>query len=159
MTENSCEIRGGDFRRAGAASRLLKEQLERIGVAPEVLRRAMIAAYEAEMNVVVHARRGVMKTVLDGTQARVEVLDEGPGIADPGLAMTEGCSTAGREARQLGFGAGLGLPNIRKSADRFTIESTVGQGTRLRFTIYLKAPGGRPRQAEGAQIFSICPST
>jgi anti-sigma regulatory factor (Ser/Thr protein kinase) len=159
VTENSCEIRGGDFERAGAASRLLKEQLKRIGVAPEVLRRAMIAAYEAEMNVVVHARRGVMKTVLDGTQARVEVLDEGPGIADPGLAMTEGWSTAGREARRRGFGAGLGLPNIRKSADRFTIESAAGQGTRLRFTICLKAPGGRPGQAEGAQIFSIWPST
>jgi len=142
VTESSCEIRGGDYEQAGAASRLLKEQLKKIGVAPEVLRRAMIAAYEAEMNVVIHARRGVMKTVLDDTQARVEVADEGPGIADPDLAMTEGYSTAGPEARRLGFGAGLGLPNIRKSVDRFTIESAVGQGTRLRFTIYLKAQAG-----------------
>ena len=149
MTESCREIRGGDFDQAGAASRLLKEQLKKIGVAPEILRRAVIAAYEAEMNVVIHAHRGVMKTALDDTQARVEVLDEGPGIADPELAMTEGYSTAGPPARQLGFGAGLGLPNIRKSVDRFTIESTVGQGTRLRFTIYLKPQGGGRRSRSG----------
>jgi len=152
VTESCCEIRGGDFDQAGAASRLLKEQLKKIGVAPEILRRAVIAAYEAEMNVVIHAHRGVMKTALDDTQARVEVLDEGPGIADPELAMTEGYSTAGRRARQLGFGAGLGLPNIRKSVDRFTIESTVGQGTRLRFTIYLKPQAGGPDKPNSLQI-------
>jgi len=120
----------------------LKEQLKKIGVAPEILRRAMIAAYEAEMNVVIHAHRGIMKAVLDDKQARVEIIDEGPGIADTDLAMTEGYSTAGPQARQLGFGAGLGLPNIRKSVDRFTIESVVGKGTRLCFTIYLKPQTG-----------------
>ena len=83
MTESSCQICGGDFEKAGAASRLLKEQLKKIGVAPEILRRAMIAAYEAEMNVVIHAHRGIMKAVLDDKQARVEIIDEGPGIADP----------------------------------------------------------------------------
>jgi len=138
VTESSCQICDGDFERAGAASRLLKEQLKKIGVAPEILRRAMIAAHEAEMNVVIHARRGTMKAVLDDEQARVEVVDEGPGIADADLAMTEGYSTAGRQARRLGFGAGMGLPNIRKIVDRFTLESTVGKGTRLCFTIYLK---------------------
>ncbi len=142
MTENSCEIRGGDFEQAGAASRRLKDQLKQIGVAPDILRRAMIAAYEAEMNVVVHAHRGTMNAVLDDTQVRVEVVDEGPGIADTDLAMTEGFSTAGPRAREFGFGAGMGLPNIRKSADRFTLESTVGQGTRLCFTVYLKPQAG-----------------
>jgi anti-sigma regulatory factor (Ser/Thr protein kinase) len=148
VTESSCQICGGDFERAGAASRLLKEQLKKIGVAPDILRRAMIAAHEAEMNVVIHARRGTMKAVLDDQQARVEVIDEGPGIADTGLAMTEGYSTAGRQARRLGFGAGMGLPNIRKSVDRFTLESTVGKGTRLCFTIYLIEDDGHQDKDE-----------
>jgi anti-sigma regulatory factor (Ser/Thr protein kinase)/Fe-S-cluster-containing hydrogenase component 2 len=145
VTESSCEIRGGDYEQAGAASRLLKEQLKKIGAAPEILRRAMIAAYEAEMNVVIHAHRGIMRAVLDDQQARVEVIDEGPGIADIERAMTEGYSTADRRARQLGFGAGMGLPNIRRSADRFTLASDVGKGTRLCFTILLKP------QADGAE--------
>ena len=148
MTESSCQICGGDFERAGAASRLLKEQLKKIGVAPDILRRAMIATHEAEMNVVIHARRGTMKAVLDDQQARVEVIDEGPGIADTGLAMTEGYSTAGSQARRLGFGAGMGLPNIRKSVDRFTLESTVGKGTRLCFTIYLIEDDGHQDKDE-----------
>jgi anti-sigma regulatory factor (Ser/Thr protein kinase) len=138
MITMTCRIAGGDYDRGGVATRMLKDHLTRIGVEAQALRRAMIAAYEAEMNVVIHAHRGTMKAVLDGKQARVEVIDEGPGIADTGLAMTEGYSTAGRQARRLGFGAGMGLSNIRKSVDCFTLESTVGKGTRLCFTICLK---------------------
>jgi Na+-translocating ferredoxin:NAD+ oxidoreductase RNF subunit RnfB/anti-sigma regulatory factor (Ser/Thr protein kinase) len=106
------------------------------------MRRAMIAAYEAESNVVIHACRGVMNATLLPARLDVEVNDEGPGIADIELAMKEGYSTASPRARQLGFGAGLGLPNIRKNSDRFAIESEVGRGTRVRFSVDL--PAARP---------------
>lgn len=150
MTESSFSIAGGDYERAGRASGSLKEQLKRIGAAPDVVRRAMIAAYEAEMNVVIHARSGGMNVTLDNGQLTVEVLDEGPGIADVGLAMTEGYSTAPAKARELGFGAGMGLPNIRRNSDRFTIESTVGVGTRVCFSIFIK-----PQDAQGQARNSI----
>lgn len=150
MTETSFTIAGGDYDRAGWASRNLKDQLKRIGAAPEIVRRVMIAAYEAEMNVVIHAAEGTMQAVLSENQVDVEVRDRGPGIADIPLAMTEGYSTAPPRARQLGFGAGLGLPNIRRNSDRFTIESTVGVGTRVRFSVYL-----RPQQPSPAATNSL----
>ncbi len=130
-------ILGGDFASAGAASRGLKEQLTRLGVAGEVLRRVMIAAYEAEMNVVIHARRGQLWARLNSGRIDLEVVDEGPGIQDVELAMREGWSTAPAEARALGFGAGMGLPNIRKASDLFEIDSRPGKGTRVRSTIHL----------------------
>ncbi len=128
-------IIGGDYDRGGAASRSLKEMLKKIGVDPKAVRRTMIAAYEAEMNVVIHARKGVMKVAVDPTQVDVMVLDEGPGIADIALAMKEGYSTAPAAARDLGFGAGMGLPNIQRNTDHFSIHSTLDAGTQLRFTI------------------------
>jgi anti-sigma regulatory factor (Ser/Thr protein kinase)/Fe-S-cluster-containing hydrogenase component 2 len=131
-------ILGGDYETGGAASRAVKEQLKKVGADPVVVRRAMIAAYEAEMNVVIHARRGTLRAVLESGQLDVEVVDEGPGIPDIEKAMQPGFSTASAVARELGFGAGMGLPNIKKSSDRFDIESTVGQGTRISFTILLK---------------------
>jgi serine/threonine-protein kinase RsbT len=130
-------IAGGDFASAGAASRGLKEQLTRLGVAGEVLRRVMIAAYEAEMNVVIHARRGQLWARLNSGRIDLEVVDEGPGIPDVAQAMREGWSTAPAEARALGFGAGMGLPNIRKASDQFEIDSRPGRGTRVRSTIRL----------------------
>ncbi|MGD8451740.1 MAG: [Fe-Fe] hydrogenase large subunit C-terminal domain-containing protein [Phycisphaerae bacterium] len=134
------EIEGGDYERGGRASRALKEQLKRVGADPAVLRRAMIAAYEAEMNVVIHAHRGHLSAVLDNGHLEVEVADTGPGIPNVEQALREGFSTASAEARQLGFGAGMGLPNIRKSADSFTIESTPGKGTQLCFGLSLRPP-------------------
>ena len=107
-------IAAADYDHAGSASSGLKELLKKVGVEPETLRRAMIAAYEAEMNVVIHSLGGQMHIELDDRQIDVVVLDDGPGIPDVGLAMQEGYSTAPPKARQLGFGAGLGLPNIRK---------------------------------------------
>jgi anti-sigma regulatory factor (Ser/Thr protein kinase) len=139
MNPLSYPIAGGDFERGGSASRRLKEQLKAIGAAPDALRRAMIAAYEAEMNVVIHAHRGTLEARLDPGRLDVEVSDEGPGIPDLALAMKEGYSTAPAAARALGFGAGMGLPNIRKNSDVFSIESQVGRGTRVRFTLYLKS--------------------
>ena len=135
MTTASYAIAGGDYAGAGSASSGVKEMLKRIGAEPRVVRRTMIAAYEAEMNVVVHAHGGTMRVVLDNGRLDVEVVDEGPGIPDIEEAMREGFSTAPPEARELGFGAGMGLPNIRNSSDRFAIDSTVGEGTRVRFTI------------------------
>ena len=132
-------ISGGDYANAGAASSDLKAVLKRIGVEPAAIRRTIIAAYEAETNVVIHASRGEMRVTIGPGQIDVEVDDEGPGIPDIAQAMKEGFSTAPVAARELGFGAGMGLPNIRKSSDRFVLESSVGQGTRLRFTVYLKA--------------------
>jgi anti-sigma regulatory factor (Ser/Thr protein kinase)/NAD-dependent dihydropyrimidine dehydrogenase PreA subunit len=134
----SFPIVGGDFASAGAASRGLKKQLTRLGVEGEVLRRVMIAAYEAEMNVVIHARRGKLWARLNTGRVDLEVVDEGPGIPDVEQAMREGWSTAPAEARALGFGAGMGLPNIRKASDLFEIDTRLGQGTRVRSTIHLR---------------------
>lgn len=136
----SYDIASNDFRRAGAASRSIKEHLKRIGADAEAIRRTMIAAYEAEMNVVIHSVGGRLEASLCDSQIDVNVVDEGPGIPDVEQAMVEGFSTAGAEARALGFGAGMGLPNIRRNSDRLRITSRVGEGTRVSFTVYLK-PG------------------
>jgi len=142
-------IEGGDYGSAGAATRLLKDRLRMAGVPVDALRRAMIASYEAEMNVVIHARRGTLWARIDGAQLDLEVIDEGPGIPDIALALREGWSTASDEARRMGFGAGMGLPNIRRNSDRFEIDSHVGRGTRVRSTILFPAgPGGSaPRES------------
>lgn len=136
MNTVSYFIRGGDYDHAGAATRNLKERLKRIGADPAGVRRAVIAAYEAETNVVIHATQGVMRARFDPQQIEIEVADEGPGIPDIGLAMKEGFSTAPPKARELGFGAGLGLPNIRKNSDQFAIESVVGKGTKVHIVVY-----------------------
>lgn len=139
MTAASYEIVGGNYAGGGSASRQLKEQLKRIGTDPAVIRRAMVAAYEAEMNVVIHARRGALQFRLENGQLEVEVTDEGPGIADVEQALRPGFSTASAQARALGFGAGMGLPNIKRNSDSFSIQSSVGVGTRLRFTLRLRS--------------------
>ncbi len=133
----SYDIQGNDFSQAGAAARSIKERLKRIGADGEAIRRAMIAAYEAEMNVVIHARRGHLKATLSDRALDVAVVDEGPGIPDVDQAMREGFSTAGAEARALGFGAGMGLPNIERNSDRLRVSSTPGEGTKVSFTILL----------------------
>jgi len=139
MITSSFPITSGNFTAAGSASRALKEQLKRIGVDGQVMRRIMIAAYEAEMNVVIHAWKGNLWVRFDNKRFDMEVIDKGPGIADLALALKPGYSTASAEARQLGFGAGMGLPNIKKASDLFEVDSRVGKGTRVRSTIYLKA--------------------
>jgi len=127
----SFDIESNDFRRAGAASRAIKEHLKRIGADAEAIRRTMIAAYEAELNVVIHSVGGWLEASLTDSRIDVNVVDKGPGIPDVDLAMIEGYSTASAEARALGFGAGMGLPNIKRNADEFDISSVVGEGTRL----------------------------
>lgn len=143
MTTCSFSMAGGDYERAGSASRSLKELLKTVGVDPVAVRRVMVAAYEAEMNVIIHAHRGTLQATVDGRDVVVDVSDEGPGIPDIALAMKEGYSTAPPKARELGFGAGLGLPNIRKHSDEFSIESTVGKGTRVRFRVRIGALDAR----------------
>ncbi|HUJ74537.1 MAG TPA: (Fe-S)-binding protein, partial [bacterium] len=148
MITVSYPICGGDFDSAGIATRMLKEHLARIGVGAQVMRRAMIAAYEAEMNVVIHARTGTLWARVDQTKLDLEVADEGPGIPDVELALKEGWSTASSQARQMGFGAGMGLPNIRRNSDHFDIETRVGKGTRIRSTILL-APAAAEKPHPG----------
>lgn len=143
-------IQGGDYDSGGDGARRIKDVLKKIGVDPQRVRRTMVAAYEAEMNVVIHAYKGLMKVAIDPTQVDIAVTDEGPGIEDIGQAMKEGYSTAPAAARELGFGAGLGLPNIQKNTDRFSIQSTVGRGTQLRFTVLLQ-----PQTAEGPAVNSV----
>ncbi len=139
MSALAHKIEGGDYERGGAAARHVKEQLKQVGADPAVIRRAMVAAYEAEMNVVIHAHRGELRATLDNGQLDVEVIDEGPGIPDVERALKPGFSTASAKARELGFGAGMGLPNIKKNSDLFSIESVVGRGTTIRFSVLLKS--------------------
>jgi len=154
----SYRIAGGDFDSAGLATRKLKEHLARIGVSGPILRRAMIASYEAEMNVVIHAKTGTLWARLDDTTLDLEIADEGPGIPNVELALREGWSTASAQARQMGFGAGMGLPNIRRNSDLFEIETRVGRGTRIRSTIRLSQQEEVtiPR-AESAMALAISP--
>lgn len=139
----SYDIASNDFRKAGAASRAIKEHLKRIGAEAEAIRRTMIAAYEAEMNVVIHSVGGRLEACLSDSQIDVNVVDEGPGIPDVEQAMVEGYSTASAEARALGFGAGMGLPNIKRNSDRLRVTSRVGEGTRVSFTVHLQPAATR----------------
>lgn len=152
MPDCSHTIDGGDFERAGEASSRLKEALKRLGAAPEAVRRAVIAAYEAETNVVIHARRGALHAVISPERVDVDIVDEGPGIPDVDLAMQEGFSTAPEAARALGFGAGMGLPNIRKNVDRMTISTVIGKGTHLHFTVFLKPQAAAAPPANSLRV-------
>jgi anti-sigma regulatory factor (Ser/Thr protein kinase) len=128
-------VRGGDFAKAGAAACEIKELLKDLGIDAASVRRAAIVAYESEMNVIMYAREARMDLTVSPGKVRLVVDDRGPGIPDIALALTEGYSTATAEMRELGFGAGMGLPNIKRNADDFAIDSTVGRGTRLDITI------------------------
>ncbi len=129
-------IVGGDFTNAGTVSTQIKSILKEIGFDPVIVRRAAISAYEAEMNVVMYANKGVVRLSATPKAIRIEVEDEGQGIEDIELAMQEGYSTATPEMREMGFGAGMGLPNIKKNADVFNISSEVGKGTKLEIVIF-----------------------
>lgn len=122
-------IQGGDFAGAGAVSSKIKKILQQIGAKPDAIRRACIATYEAEMNVVIHARMGEVALRATPSIIHIRILDEGPGIPDIGLAMQPGYSTASDEIREMGFGAGMGLPNMQRCADNLEIRSVVGTGT------------------------------
>ena len=135
-------VKGGDFSRAGEVSCEIKNLLKELGLSAPIVRRAAIATYEAEMNIIMYAWQGRLVLSVTPSQVKLVVEDSGPGIEDLELAMTEGYSTATPEMRELGFGAGMGLANIKKNADVFLITSEVGRGTRLELTIM--ANGRRP---------------
>lgn len=122
-------VYGGDFNSAGNVSTKVKRILEQIGVNPEIVRRAAIATYEAEMNVVIHARVGQIALTASPSLIKIVCSDEGPGIPDIHLAMQPGYSTASDAIREMGFGAGMGLPNMERCADILEIHSDVGVGT------------------------------
>ena len=129
------ELEGGNFSKAGYASSQIKKVLKQLSVDPRIIKRVVVALYEAEVNVVAHAWRG---TVL-ADMISLLLQDEGPGIPDIGQAMQEGFSTASAAVREMGFGAGMGLPNMKKNVDELTIESKVGEGTVVRMLTYFSA--------------------
>lgn len=131
------EIEGGDFNNSGEASSRVKKVLQQIGVSSLAIRKAAIVTYEAEMNVVIHAKRGKLLAEITPEEIKIIVEDEGPGIEDVNLAMKPGYSTASEYVRELGFGAGMGLNNIKQWADDLEIESEVGSGTKVEAIIRL----------------------
>jgi serine/threonine-protein kinase RsbT len=133
----SFAIRGNDFDRGGEVAARVKAILKQLGVRNDVVRRLSIANFEAEMNVIMYADEAQLKLEVLPDAVRIEIADRGQGIPDIEQAMEEGYSTATPEMRERGFGAGLGLPNIRRNSDRFEIESAVGQGTTLRYVVRL----------------------
>ena len=135
------EIKGRNFGKAGSASIDIKEILRELGIDPAIVRRVAIAAYEAEMNVVMYADKGEMVLRLNPKVIQITLQDDGPGIENIEMAMQEGYSTASDEIREMGFGAGMGLPNIKKNADEFELKSKVGEGTSCNIVIYLEPTG------------------
>ncbi len=124
-------VDGEDFSNAGEASSALKKSLKQMGFSPDIIRRVSIAMYEGEINMVIHADGGEITAEITGDAIRIILADKGPGIKDVELAMQEGYSTAPDEVRNLGFGAGMGLPNIKKYSDDLKIETQLGVGTTL----------------------------
>ena len=133
------EIQGGNFDTAGEISGEIKIILRDLGIDAANLRRVVVVAFEAEMNVVMYARRGTLTFILTENDVRLEIKDEGPGIPDLELAFQEGYTTASDETRELGFGFGMGLPNMKKNSDELRIETDVGRGTSVFARILLNA--------------------
>ena len=124
-------VPGDDFTRAGAASGDVKRNLKALGISPSVIRNVSIAMYEGEINMVIHAGGGVAEVFVEPDGVTIVLTDHGPGIADVSLAMQEGFSTAPDNIRALGFGAGMGLPNMKRYTDEMNIETELGKGTKI----------------------------
>ena len=138
MLQLRYSVPGDDFTRAGEASGDVKHKLKKLGYNPSAIRRVSIAMYEGEINMVIHAGGGEAKVDVDPDKVVIVLTDHGPGIADVEKAMQEGWSTATEEVRGLGFGAGMGLPNIKKYADVLDIKTTVGVGTTLTLKFFTR---------------------
>lgn len=134
------KVQGGDFARAGLASSQVKKVLKQLNVDAKVIKRVVVAMYEAEVNIVAHAYQGTINVDIDTEHIVLNLKDHGPGIPDIPLAMQRGYSTASPVVREMGFGAGMGLPNIQSNADEFKITSEVGKGTNLEIVVYLNVP-------------------
>jgi len=131
-------IEGGDFTKAGNASSAIKKVLKQLNVDSKVIKRIVVALYEGEVNVVAHAYEGTIEAEINAERIYVKIEDRGPGIPDIDLAMTVGYSTASAKVREMGFGAGMGLPNMKKNADELKVTSKAGEGTTVELTTYLK---------------------
>lgn len=124
-------VDGNDFTLAGEISSKVKKQLKQLGLPPETIRKVAIAMYEAEINMVIHANGGTIDIEITPEEIHIVFADTGPGIPDINKAMQEGYSTASNEVRELGFGAGMGLPNIKKNSDEMNINTEIGVGTTI----------------------------
>lgn len=131
------DVEGNDFIAAGEASGQVKRALRQLGIDFEVIRRCAICMYEGEINMVVHADGGTADVIVEKDKVTIILEDRGPGISDMELAMQEGYSTASQDVRELGFGAGMGLPNMKKYSDSLEIDSTVGTGTKVTMVIHI----------------------
>ena len=130
-------VDGGDLIEAGEASSKMKQTLKQLGFPPDIIRRASVCMYEGEINMVIHANGGVADVEVGDEEIVIILKDTGPGIPDVPLAMQEGYSTARDSIRALGFGAGMGLPNMKKYTDRMDIDTTVGVGTTITMSVKL----------------------
>ncbi|MFW5831978.1 MAG: ATP-binding protein [Prolixibacteraceae bacterium] len=131
--EMNFELKGGDFAHVGKASSKIKKALKQLNVDAKSIKRIVVAVYEAEVNVAAHAEKGRLLAEIEESSIQVTIADEGPGIEDIEKAMQEGYSTASKEVREMGFGAGMGLPNIKRNTEEMKIESTPGKGTTVKF--------------------------
>ena len=131
-------IEGNDYMEAGSASNNIKNTLKMLGIDSDICRRAAVILYEAEMNLVIHGGGGILKAAISEDRVDLYAIDNGPGIPNLEKAMTEGFTTASDQAREMGFGAGMGLPNIKRNSDDFNIETEIGKGTTLKSTIIFK---------------------
>lgn len=131
------DVDGDNFSSAGTASETVKYNLKQLGIAPDIIRRVAIVMYEGEINMVIHAKGGKAVVEIDSDQVDVTLTDVGPGIPDIDLAMQEGWSTAPDNIRSLGFGAGMGLPNMKKYSDKMEVTSVVGEGTTVKMTVLI----------------------
>ena len=131
------DVDGADFSSAGEASVKVKKNLRQLGVSPDVIRKVSIAMYEGEINMVIHAEGGVADVTVTDNEVVIVLADKGPGIPDVALAMKEGYSTARDNIRALGFGAGMGLPNMKKYTDSMKIDTEVGVGTTITMKVNL----------------------
>ena len=132
------DIEKGNFTNAGNASGSVKKTLKQLNVDPSSIKRIVVALYEAEINAVAHAYGGKIDIDIDGDKIVMVVADQGPGIPNIELAMTEGYSTASQKVREMGFGAGMGLPNMKKNTDKLDIQTELGVGTTITMTVFLK---------------------
>ena len=135
MEKFSYLVSGDDFSTAGDASSSVKKELKKLGIDPAVIRQVAIAMYEGEINMIIHANGGEAFCEVTPEYVKIVLKDNGPGIHDVSKAVEAGYSTASQEARDLGFGAGMGLPNIKKYTDTFDIETEIDKGTILTFTV------------------------
>jgi len=137
LMQYNFNVEKDDFDRAGEASSSIKKILRQLGIDAAIIRRVAISTYEAEINIVIHSLGGTINLEIDTNSIKIIAKDRGPGIANIDLAMQVGYSTATDKVREMGFGAGMGLPNMEKCADKFEVESVVGIGTTITMLMYI----------------------